>query len=325
MNKCRIVPSGTMTRHFCKKIIKQLGLSESIILDIGDLDDNGRYDIKDFLEMKNSELLKMNQGKKFDICLMNPPYSKDLHIKFLEKTIQCADNVISIQPIDFLIAQDHEVNIKSKRNVYKDIITHINKVEKISQDDANTYFGIDQFADLGILIADQNIHDIDFIKDLNIDDYRIILKKICEYKDNFRNHKGKVLGKYFTPIYADIRVGYAISHGASGTILFSDKGIVAKRGFTKESIESHGRGMFINFDTEEEAYNFKNYCKLDLVRAIGYIIVFTGGHHSGIMPFMPDYNKEWTNEMVAKELKLTSNEVNTIIELFNKVFRKNKK
>ena len=57
----------------------------------GDLDGNGKYDIKDFLEMKNSELLKMNQGKKFDICLMNPPYGTrggdDIHFKFTEKCI----------------------------------------------------------------------------------------------------------------------------------------------------------------------------------------------------------------------------------------------
>ena len=88
MNKCRIVPSGAMTRHFCKKIIKQLGLSETIILDIEDLDNNGKYDIKDFLEMKNAELLEMNKRKKFDICLMNPPYSTtsdNIHLKFVDK------------------------------------------------------------------------------------------------------------------------------------------------------------------------------------------------------------------------------------------------
>ena len=39
---------------------------------------------------------------KFDICLMNPPYSRSLHLKFLEKTIKIADKVVSIQPTRWL-------------------------------------------------------------------------------------------------------------------------------------------------------------------------------------------------------------------------------
>ena len=39
---------------------------------------------------------------KFDIILSNPPYSGSLHLKFLEKTIKIADNVVSIQPTRWL-------------------------------------------------------------------------------------------------------------------------------------------------------------------------------------------------------------------------------
>ena len=64
-----------------------------------DIDGNGYYDVNDFLNMKNEEILEMNNdhfhgssmnnGKKFDIILMNPPYgskttrtSPHLHLEF---------------------------------------------------------------------------------------------------------------------------------------------------------------------------------------------------------------------------------------------------
>ena len=52
--------------------------------------------------MKNEEILEMNNGKRFSVILMNPPYSGSLHLKFLEKTIKIADKVVSIQPTRWL-------------------------------------------------------------------------------------------------------------------------------------------------------------------------------------------------------------------------------
>ena len=52
--------------------------------------------------MKNKEELKKTGVKRFDICLMNPPYDRGLHLKFLEKVIECTNTVISIQPAGWL-------------------------------------------------------------------------------------------------------------------------------------------------------------------------------------------------------------------------------
>ena len=323
--KCKIVCSSTVGERLTKKMLKTEGFNDyinNIIMSIDDINGDGKYTVNDFLEMNNKEVLKENGGKKFDIVLMNPPYDKSLHLKFLEKTIKIADNVISIQPIDFLIAQDYEINEKSKANIWKDLIKHINSVQRITQNDSNELFNIDQFTELGIIYStnknENNNHD--FIKELGITDFRDILKKIKNYKDNFKNHRGKNLEKYFVPIYKNIRVGYAITHGAKGTILFSDKGIIAKRGFTKESIEYHGRGLFINFDSQEEANNFKEYCKTDLIRSIGYIIVFCGLHDSSIIPFMPNYKKQWNDRDIANEIGLSDSEIELIINTFKKIF-----
>ena len=45
------------------------------------------------------QLMKNTGVKKFDICLMNPPYDRGLHLKFLEKVIDICDDVVTVQPI----------------------------------------------------------------------------------------------------------------------------------------------------------------------------------------------------------------------------------
>ena len=124
LSKCKIAPSSAITRHFCKKVVKQLGLSESIILDIEDLDSNGKYDIKDFLVMKNEEILKMNKGQKFDVILANPPYDKTLHEKFLEKFLYIAETIVSVQPLTWLTNQKQRKKITELIDqLYTDIET----------------------------------------------------------------------------------------------------------------------------------------------------------------------------------------------------------
>ena len=49
------------------------------------------------------QLEKKTGVKKFDICLMNPPYDRGLHLKFLEKCIEIGEKVVSVQPATFLI------------------------------------------------------------------------------------------------------------------------------------------------------------------------------------------------------------------------------
>ena len=41
--------------------------------------------------MDNKEILEKNGGKKFDVVLQNPPYARDLHLDFLDKSLDIAD------------------------------------------------------------------------------------------------------------------------------------------------------------------------------------------------------------------------------------------
>lgn len=69
----------------------------------------GYYDVNDFLKMKNEEILKMNNGKKFDIVLMNPPYgdrikNEPLHFKFVEKCNKIVNKQITVMPFKLINA-----------------------------------------------------------------------------------------------------------------------------------------------------------------------------------------------------------------------------
>ena len=58
---------------------------------------------------------KENKGKKFDICLMNPPYDRSLHLDFLEKSIELCDKTVIVEPGQWLV-QLKENGIYTKEN-----------------------------------------------------------------------------------------------------------------------------------------------------------------------------------------------------------------
>ena len=130
---------------------------------------------------------------KFDICLMNPPYSRSLHLKFLEKTIKIAYKVVSIQPIRWLEDKVGRYKKNSAYNKYKESIAeHINNLEFISADDATKYFGANFTIMVGIYNCSQNKSeyyksltfvkdgiDYSFVKSFNESTYSLNLVSSC--------------------------------------------------------------------------------------------------------------------------------------------------
>ena len=61
---------------------------------------------------------------------MNPPYSRTLHLQFLEKVIDIADNVVSIQPVGWLTNPLAKYNKSSNYKKYENSISkHIYDIE----------------------------------------------------------------------------------------------------------------------------------------------------------------------------------------------------
>ena len=119
-----------------------------------------------------------NNNKKFDVVLMNPPYDKGLHIKFLKKVSKISNKIISIQPITWL--QKAALFNKNLEDIYCD------KVEIIPIDDTAKYFPNTNIrTELGIITIDDK-KEINF-RNLNLfneSDQEIIYKCINYTKNN---------------------------------------------------------------------------------------------------------------------------------------------
>ena len=122
---------------------------------------------------------------KFDICLMNPPYARSLHLKFLERVIKISDNVISIQPIRWLEDKVGKYKKNSDYNKYKErIAKYIKDLEIIKLEEAENKFCACFSNDLGIYLCDKNGgYDIDKLT------HNDIVNKVFEkMDDNIGDH-----------------------------------------------------------------------------------------------------------------------------------------
>ena len=105
--------------------------------------------------MNNKEELEKKTGvKKFDICLMNPPYNGTLHIRFLENVSNIANTIISVQPIIWLFGQNKNSTAKDQMNsLFNNINKYESSVEKI---DATKFPGAAIPQDTGIITINKN-------------------------------------------------------------------------------------------------------------------------------------------------------------------------
>ncbi len=128
--KCKIVPSSSTGKRLTEKMLKTEGFDNyinNIIMFIGDVNDDGKYNINDFLDMSNEEVLKENGGKKFDIILANPPWGQSIHYEFTQKFLDLANQVISIMP-NSIVKRDSK-HFKKFKDAYNDKLYDVEEVD----------------------------------------------------------------------------------------------------------------------------------------------------------------------------------------------------
>ena len=297
--KCKVVPSSEIGKYLCKKMAKSVGIKdiENSILNIKDIDSNGYYDVNDFLNMKNEEILEMNKGNKFDIILMNPPYDKSTHLKFLEKVIKIADNVVSVQPSGWLTdtyVNEKKSNFKKYEN---SILKHIKDIELLDWIDATILFRISSHQGIGIYVCDKNggydYNNIPYTGKskkvieitktteslanyIEYNKYKGIRVRTQEIKNAAPSTSGTIPTKRWKE---DLRFKYSLMYRTHSVISkdgfdlehpdkwWSEIGI--KNKYTKKKGEPIP--CSIEFNTIEEAKNFENYCKTDFFTYCMYL------------------------------------------------------
>lgn len=285
--------------------------------------------------MNNNEVLKENGGKKFDIVLMNPPFNRSLHLKFLKKVIELSDKIVSIQPIRWL--EDPTVKDKksSDYNKYNESISkHIKDLEILYAEKSKKDFNVNLSMNLGIYVCD----------DKGGYNYKVlsensIIKKILDYiKDNKCNIEINKKDGYRVRvpfIGAGKTVGKTSKEQAPRLSCLDNvniKDIVYKDGKYngKWWYDYYNRNQYskiteeitssIKFDSEEEGHNFVRSFRTDFGKYVeSFLIVDVHINNKKIL-WMGNakhprtgkigYKSEWKDEDFNKFFKLTDEEIN---------------
>ena len=273
--------------------------------------------------MNNEEILEMNKGKKFSICIMNPPYDRDMHLKFLKKTIEISNNVISIQPCRWLQETISKKKKNSQYNKYKQSISeHIKDFEIIDFDTVLKLFNV-QSTELAIYCCDaEGGYDYNKISSNNIVERVLdyIENNLCDIennkKDGYRVRISKVSGM------SKIKKNVVLKDIVFKNGKYNDKwwyNYYQKNGSSKQTEEITAS---IKFNTENEGYNFINSFKTDFVKYIeSYLITDVSVNEHKIL-WMGNakhprtgnigYIDEWTNKDFYKFFNLTDDEIEQV-------------
>lgn len=243
--------------------------------------------------MSNEEVLKENNGKKFDIILMNPPYDRDLHIEFIRKCIGLCDTLINISPGGFI----NNIGIHFSKQKSHDIIKHLKDVEFITIEDSNKYFNLGKNGIKSDLHIGVYKHDYTEGKPTLNEDVSNVYKKIrYTCKTNLRQHfinKSK-FGKYGVRIFR--------MHYDKNTPYYDN--IICTKGKAVDGID---------FKTENEMNNF-----IKSIHSWVYEFMFkiedTNPAH---LPYLDDYTKEWTDEKLYKLFDITEKDKKVIKKICN--------
>ena len=148
--------------------------------------------------MKNEEILKENNGKKFDIVLMNPPYANGIGEQFFKKALQISNITLTIQPATWLFGKKQNKNVTEElKDKYCDI-TIINPkdfdagfLSKVSINYINSKKDKEIILHNELLNKDYIYDNIEDINELSLDEllskFNNIIKSLYE-KDNLQNH-----------------------------------------------------------------------------------------------------------------------------------------
>ena len=259
---------------------------------------------------------------KFDICLMNPPYSKgNLELRFLEKVIQISDTVVSIQPCRWL--QDSLVNYKRTTNYKKyenSISKYIKDFEFIPAKNARNDFNIGLMMDVGIFVCDKN-GGYDYSK---LSNNNFITNIISNSPSLFEDHI-----EWFKDDGIRVKIRTILPSGDNRSIKLSKCGIGQNEEIIIDGKLKNGKpwqtlsGMnkkkkhipvSIKFKTENEAQNFLNSFYTNFM-IYYYSQCFNDQHvYFNVLPFMNDYIKPWTDERFYKYFNIDENKQKEIEE-----------
>ena len=261
--------------------------------------------------MTNEEILKLNGGKKFDIVLMNPPYAKNLHLKFLKKTAEIANTIVSIQPYVWLNKNKLTTPVGKYRETFNG---RMDEVEYIDHDTTNKYFGTGNSIEACCIFTLKEHGKIDLINygfD-NKDEYDLYKKINIVDNDNILSFAK-----------CSFNSPYGWQHTSANPIKLKDHkyfvsiytwhgGKTCYEAVVNEN-PSKRPSMILIFNSNKEVKNFKNSLKTHFMDWYFYkYVVPSGCKIKNTMFRLKDYTEPVTDETFYRLFNLNKKEIKII-------------
>lgn len=269
---------------------------------------------------------------KWNYAIMNPPYSRNLHLKFLENIIKVADNVVTVQPVRWI---EETVGPKKKTsafNKYEDSIAkHIKELDIYSAEEAEKLFDAAFNFNIGIYVCDKE-GGFDYSK-LNTN--KILDKVLEKMPDNIDNHikfnepntaiivslitggnngRNNVIDLYFQgSTYKSVIYDENSKRLDNGLTFYENRKKTAWG-----NVKVRGEQFNIKFKNIDECINFFNSTRTYLFRYIFNVVTSDIHVQAKFLPFMNDYSKPWTNERMYDYFNITKEEQKMINDFIDK-------
>ena len=275
---------------------------------------------------------------KWNYVIMNPPYSRNLHLKFLEKVIEVTDKVVTVQPVRWLQDPIAKYNKNSNQIKYENSISkHIEDLEIVTAKETKKLFNILLPCDSAIYLCSQKGgYDYNKLSSNNIIDKVVdyINKNKCKLdynkNDGYRIRivvigGGKTRGGGERPP--------SLTSVPMKNIIYKDGKYngkwwyeyYAKNQYSKITEEiTHS----IKFNSEEEGHNFYKSHQTNFVRYIENLLITDVGINNKKILWMGNakhprtctigYKDEWTNEDFFKFFNISKEDQKMINDFIDK-------
>jgi hypothetical protein len=263
----------------------------------------------------------------FDKIIANPPFDKNLHLKILREAMKHSDEIINLSPIRWLQDPLAEYKRGSDWKKFEDIRNHIESIDYLDSAEVSAVFNAALTFDMGIYHITKNgganLSCINKIVDkiVKSGSVGVPVTKVCNAKKKFfclvttldGGHKERLNspGSTYDFIRNETWYGRYYENGVS------TNGMTLDENKARNKMSTNGNPnewACVEFDSKEEAENFYKFTKTKLFKYVYKIEMVDVNVHPQFLPFLPTYQKQWTDADLYEYFNLTPEEIKIIEE-----------
>lgn len=226
----------------------------------------------------------MPKGSKLDAIIMNPPYDKNLHLKFVDKAfglLSDKGNLVYIGPDNWLInkynfAQKSKIRNEAREKYSK----YIDDIETFTPEEFNNLFGTSNW--FGVSIFKMNNYAKGIDPSIYDSDNELLIKIINKIQKSFTSLRSNFTRRTSSNLFVPVR---RTNHGYLNWVE-SD----SSKNKAKDGILFNNKNEKINFIKSFDTWLYQYLNCTD----------WPGAENSADVPFLGDYTKQWTNEKLYK-------------------------